>query len=95
MDTTISADFVSLTFVIDVIVFDFTVVFVIDVIADITFDTEFNVIIAFVVADVTAIMIDNHLLAVVDVINVIVVAIFFFVVNDMIVDTGHYHQYLK
>ena len=95
MDTTISADFVSLTFVIDVIVFDFTVVFVIDVIADITFDTEFNVIITFVVADVTAIMIDNHLLAVVDVINVIVVAIFFFVVNDMIVDTGHYHQYLK
>ena len=79
----------SLAFVIDVIIFDVAVV-VIDVSADIIFNIKVIVIITFVAVDFTVIIIDIHLLAVVDVINVIVVvvAIAFFVVNDILVDTG-------
>ena len=43
--TTISADFMTFVFVIDVIVFDVAVVFVIDVITDIIFDIKVIVII--------------------------------------------------
>ena len=95
--TTISADFVSFTSVIDVIVFDVTVVFAIDVVTDIIFESKVIVVITFALVVFTAVIIDIHLLAVIDVINVIVpaviiivvtVAIASFVVNDMIVDTG-------
>ena len=68
--TAMSADFVSLTFVIDVIAFDAAVVFVIDVIADIIFDIEVAVMITFVVVDFAAIIIAIPLLAVVNVVNV-------------------------
>ena len=85
--TTISADFMTFVFVIDVIVFDVAVVFVIDVITDIIFDIKVIVIITFVVVDdFTVIITDIHLLAFVDIINVIVVIVA--IVNGSIVDTG-------
>ena len=80
----ISADFVSFTFVIDIVVVYFT-----NVIGDIIFDVTFNNIIIFTVVDVTAIIIDIYFLAAVNVIDVTVhVAIGSFVVNDVIADTG-------
>ena len=88
--TDISAEFVSLTFVINVIIFDVVKVFFIEVIADIIFDIDVIGIITF-----TANTIDIHLLAFVDVVNVIVVVIInvtvvvitIFFADDMIVDT--------
>ena len=88
--TAISHDCVSPIFVINVTVFDVAVVFAIDVIADNSFDIEIIVIIIFAVVDFTAIIIDFHLLAADDVINVnaVVIVIASFVVNGMIVDIG-------
>ena len=79
----------SLTFVINVFDFDVSAVFVTDVIANIIFDIEVTVIITFAIVDFTAIIIDIHLLAVLDVVNVIFVfvAIASFVINDTIVGT--------
>lgn len=93
--TTISVDFVSLNFVIAVIVFDVVAVFVIDVIADIIFIIEVIVVITFVFVDFTTIIIDIHVLVVVDVTNVIDVVVIIFIVvvntsfvrNEMSVDT--------
>lgn len=93
--TDISAEFVSLTFVINVIIFDVVKVFFIEVIADIIFDIDVIGIITFIAVHFTANTIDIHLLAFVDVVNVIVVVIInvtvvvitIFFADDMIVDT--------
>ena len=61
--TAISADCVSLVFVIGVIIFDVAVGFANNDIANNFFDIEIIVIIIFVVADFTAIIIDFNLLA--------------------------------